>query len=463
MKKIIFSLAIAIHLIILPLNANMLDETIKYCYSDKNIMPWNNKHLKSLDFATIYPKPLYQKSYFGYTVTGIVIVGAGAFTYLTAGAGAPVAATGVSWFSSTVAGGGAGSYMAGLSTIGSWFGGNAVLGASILNGISIGILGGGTTTFATMSILSKVGVMASITASGLDGVFYFSNVETHNLEYKVKITIPKDLGSASTRTLVDNIYEVDENIAEVYKDKNETTLIALFQKKEEYYNEANTLLGQELVRSDNQEDLIVLGIIAWNNNNIDLFNKAISKIKISKLQNTGFINYLYALGALSEEDINSALVYLDRSIKRNEYAIEPVLLYINILGNTNFIKNESKIKILVEHATKNFDSDCYATGHSLVSAYYRFATFYFMNKQYSNAEKYYEKAYSKLSIFQKYLFTKQLKYTILLSKANAIYKQGNTTTANILYNSIINDVESEEERNALANQYLGYNNEKNNN
>jgi hypothetical protein len=456
MKKIILSIIIYC-LVISPLYAgDILDSAIKYWYSEKKLIFCSNKHLENIDFKTIYSKPIYQKSYFGYTITGVVIVGAGAFTYFTAGAGAPVAATGTSTVAAWVAGGGAGSYMAGLSTIGGWFGGNAILGASILNGISVGVIGGGTTTFATMSILSKVGVMTSITASGLDGVFYFSNDQTNQLEYKVKITIPKDLGSKSTRTLVDNLYEVDKKIVDAYKEKNESELIALFQKKEKYYNEANSSLKKHLSKSDNQEDLLILGIIAWNNNHIDLFNNAMSKIDIGKLDNTGFINYLYALKALSKENLDAVFEFLGRSMTRNPYAIEPILLYINVLGNQDFVKNESKIISLAEKAEKYFDSDNYSTVYSLVSVYYRIATFYFINKQYDYAQMYFDKAYDELSVFQKYLFSKQLGRSIRLSIANSVYRQGNTATANALYDSVIDDVESEEERNATANQYLGY-------
>lgn len=82
-----------------------------------------------LGFEAAFPRPFYQKKYFGLAVTGASIVAAGTVTYFTGGAGAPAAATGVSTVASWVAGGGAGSYMAGLSTIGGWFGGNAILGA----------------------------------------------------------------------------------------------------------------------------------------------------------------------------------------------------------------------------------------------------------------------------------------------------------------------------------------------
>lgn len=177
MKKISLSIATAISILAVNADAGIWQGTKEYV---NEIMFWKNKHLEDIDFKHIYPKAFYKKSYFGFVVTGAAVVGAGAFTYFTAGVGAPAAATGASTVATWVAGGGVGSYMAGLSTIGSWFGGNAILGAAILNGISIGTIGGGASTFAALSILGKAGVMASVTAMSLDGVAYFANPTTKN-------------------------------------------------------------------------------------------------------------------------------------------------------------------------------------------------------------------------------------------------------------------------------------------
>ena len=45
-----------------------------------------------LGFESAFPRKIYQKKYFGLAITGVTIVAAGTFSYLTAGAGAPVAA-----------------------------------------------------------------------------------------------------------------------------------------------------------------------------------------------------------------------------------------------------------------------------------------------------------------------------------------------------------------------------------
>jgi hypothetical protein len=94
-----------------------------------------------LGFKAAFYRPIHKKTSFGLLVTGTTIVAAGTFTYFTAGAGAPPAAAGVGTVASWVAGGGAGSYMAGASIVGGWFGGNAMLGAAVLNGFSLGTVG----------------------------------------------------------------------------------------------------------------------------------------------------------------------------------------------------------------------------------------------------------------------------------------------------------------------------------
>ena len=454
MKKIILSIITTISLLTVNINAGMWQSTKEY--ANKGIF-WKSKHLQDIDFKHIYPKKFYKKSYFGFMITGAVVVGAGAFTYFTAGAGAPAAATGASTVAAWVAGGGAGSYMAGLSAIGSWFGGNAILGAAILNGISIGTIGGGTSTFAALSILGKAGVMASVTAMSLDGVAYFANPTTGKLEYKIKVTIPKKLGSKDTRELVNNLYDTKNKINDALEDGSETEQKVLYYYKNQYNKDGIELLKHKLYLQDNQEDLIVLGVIAWNNSEYKLFDQAISQINASKLDNTSFLNYLYALQNLSKDNTKKTLAYLDNSIDENPYAIEPVILYINILGNQDFIKNESKIESLVKSIEENYDSDKYATGYTLTGIYYRTATFYFTNKRYVKAKQYYEKAYTELGFLQKHFFGKQLKHTIQLGIANSLYAQNKIVNADGIYKDIIEDIDEENnnERENVMQQYLG--------
>ena len=339
MKKIIISVFASNLILLSSMNADIITSTKE---NINKTMFWKNKHLESIDYESVYRKKLYEKSYFGLAITGASIIGAGAFSYFTAGTGAPVAATGVSTVASWVAGGGSGSYMAGLSTIGGYFGGNAILGASILNGISLGTVGAGT-SYASLSLLGKVSIFTAISASSLDGVFYFSNPETNKLEYKIKVSVPKELGSKNTRDLVNDIYKTNDEFNQAVENND-----PLRQKHFAEIKEANNKYALDLLeyflnnQENNQEDLLVLGIIAWNNGKYEQFSNAMNKINKSKLNNTSFYNYLMALSDLVNGKLEESKLKLQNSIDENKFAIEPVILYINILANEDFTKNENK-------------------------------------------------------------------------------------------------------------------------
>jgi tetratricopeptide (TPR) repeat protein len=189
-----------------------------------------------------------------------------------------------------------------------------------------------------------------------------------------------------------------------------------------------------------------------------MFSKAMNKIDKSKLINTSLYNYLMALLDLSNLKIEDSKLKLQNSIDENSYAIEPVILYINILSNENLNKNENEILKYVEKIEKNFDSDKYATEYSLVSVYYRLGTSYFNNKRYSKAKEYYEKANNELNLFQTY-FSKSLKHTIQLGIANSLYQDLKIEEANKVYYKLLEDVGEEKEKEMIIQQYLGAKNE----
>jgi tetratricopeptide (TPR) repeat protein len=469
MKKItlsILTIAVLYTSSTITAKANFWSETRDYILNKGD-----SKHLENIDFATVYPKALWKKSYFGWILTGTAVIGAGAFSYFTAGAGAPAAATGVGSVAAWV-GGGSG-YMAGLSTIGSWFGGNAIIGAAVLNGLSIGAIGGGLgAKVATMSILAKIGMGVSVTALGLDGIAYFKNPETNQMEYGVRVIIPRDIGSQKVKDIVDKIYEAEdkkqedreeqedlkEDMYAAEKNNNYKKYLKLkkrlekkigaeksrFEDIEKYKNEAINILKNRRSLTLNQEDLLVLSIIAADQREYDLFDITLSEINRSKLDKTGFLYYLDALNSLYHGNEVGSLSYLQSAMDSDKYALEPVALSINILGYGNFSKNELKIENLVKFAEDNFESNNYISPLSMVSIYYRVGTLYFLNHRYVKAREYYKKAEDKLGYFQKHLFAKQLKHTIELSIANSAYKEGKIDTANNLYKKIIKDIDEED-------------------
>ena len=439
MKKTTLSIIASIALLSNTLQADWWQDTKVVA---NKVKFWKSKHLKDIDFEHIYPKKFYKKSYFAFAITGVAIVGAGAFTYVTAGAGAPTAVTGV---------GGVAAWVGGVA-----ISGKAILGVTLLSSIVIATLGDRVdkTTFRELTVLEKVRVMASVTAIGLDGVTYFKNSKTNKLEYKVMLMIPKKLGSKDTRDIVNRIYEIDEKIQDNLEDNKGKDNDLYLEMKTRAIKDALVLLEKKLTEKDNQEDLIVLSIIASNKAEYELFDKAINQIDSSKLDNSSFLNYLKALNSLHKIDEKKSLEYLDNSISENPYALEPVILSINILGNSNFLQNEVKIKDLVKNAEENFDSDDYATSYSLSGLYYRVATFYFNNQRYASAQKYYEKAYDELGMLQKNFFGKELGHTIQLGIANSLYKEGKTKKALEVYNDIIEDFDEDEKR-KITEQYLG--------
>lgn len=454
MKKIVISTLLANILLITSAQASVVQSSKEIA---NKAMFWKKEHLKEIEFSNLYPKRFYEKSYIGFVLTGTVIIGYGAFSYFTAGAGAQVAAPGVAWIASKIAGGGAGSYMAGLSIVGSSFGGNAMLGSAILNGISFGITGGGA-SWAAASIGTKALIMSSVFASGLDGVYIFINPETGQLEYKIRVNLPKNKGSKKTRDIVDELYEIDKKIAKANEDKYEEELEKLTAVKEIVNGQAKNVLTRYLADdSGSQEDYLVLGTIAWNIGELELFSKSLEKIEKTDLKNSSFLDYLIALSYL-HSDINKSKEYLLKSIDANSFAIEPTLLYINLLSNgqsfEDFEKNESKILSIVENINKNFSKDKYATEYSMVSVYNRLATIYYQNKRYSKAIEFYSKALKEIGFIEGF-FKKELSRQIELQLANSYYADEKISEANKVFKNIIDNIKDEEEKNMMNSLYLG--------
>lgn len=411
--------------------------------------------VKSVGFASAFPKPFYKTTYFGPVLTGVTIIGAGAFSYLTAGAGAPIAATGVSSVAAWVGGGGAGSYMAGLSTIGGWFGGNAMLGSAVLNGISIGITGGGA-AFSALPAVAKVGVMASVTATALDGVAVFQRPETQNLSYRIRLTVPRELGGKDVRLLSKQLYEVEEDLLKEIASKDGKTYIGLLQRKNALL-QAGVKKGNTALKGGvNNEDLVVLAIVSKNAGQSELFTKLLGKVVVEKMKDTGYIDYLKAVDQIERGGTQKATDLLKRSWHMNPYALEQPLLLINILGAEGFVAKEGEIRAIVEQAKKDFSNNKYESSYSLVSLYYRLASMYLLGKKYGLAQTYFESALSELSFLQMHLGNKSMKSMIRLGIANAMYHQNKEAEAIKLVGEILMETNNDAESSFIRSQFVGY-------
>jgi hypothetical protein len=435
-------------------NAGVVDVSKKYA---NKAMFWKKEHLDSIEFKTIYPKPFYKKSYFSHIVLATTVLAGFGFAYFSLGAGAPAAATGVSTVASWIGGGTAGSYMAGLSTVGGVVGGNAMTGAVILNGLSYGIIGGSMGKFCALSAASKFGVMVNISSTVIDGVAILQNPDTGELYYTIRFTIPKNLGGRDTRDIVDRKYQIEEEIAEAIKkgDSFNSERFRTMQDTNLFY--AEKLLTEILSYSTpSQEDLLVLGLMCYEKGNVELFQKALTRTKdlyLFEWDNYGFIDYLEAVSALLDRDIELAKHKLGRAIYQNPYAIEPIVLLINLLSD-DLEKNEKKILTLINFTEDNFNSNKYSSNYSLLAPYFRLGTIYYLNEDYDNSKKFYKKAENEIGFLNNFFGSKQLKNQIRLGIANCYYQSNDYKEANKIYNDIVEGLNPDEVE-SFQQQYVG--------
>jgi len=401
------------------------------------------EHLEELTFSSVYPKPIYEKSYFTWIVLGASIVVAGVVSYFTAGAGAPAAATGVSTVASWIGGGGAGSYMAGLSTVGGWFGGNAMLGAAILNGISLGTIGTASGK-ATLSIAAKAAIVVDLSLSGIS---YIKSVEDEKGVYVFDIKIPKNLGSGTVRRLVETIYDLEDEKQDAIENKLFEKANGISKQIEAECKRGVKLLEKEFSKKKpSQENLLVLGILAYKIGNVDNFSLALSYIdKFYQPKRTSFLDYLKGINELSIPKSYSeekALEYFEYSYKQEPYIIEPVISVISLLSE-NYQKNKEKISKWVETAAKNYDSDEYI-GRPLISLYSRAATIAFNNQDWKPALDYYSKEYEELGIIVRTLpIAKEIKNHIKMQMAICHKHLGNSEKAQNLKEEVLENCETE--------------------
>jgi len=410
-------------------------------------------HLKELTFNEVYPKPLWKKSYFSWILMGVTVVIAGVVSYFTAGAGAPEAAAGVSTVASWVGGGGAGSYMAGLSAIGSAVGGNAMVGAAILNGISLGTIGYSSSKI-TLTLASKIAMFTDIT---LSGVVFIKNRDTASGIYVFDIKIPKDLGSGVVRRLVNKIYTLNDEKNDALKDENFKKASEIDKEIDFYYNRGVELLKKEILKvQPSLENLFVLGIIAYKKGKIDLYHKALSNIDFlykDKLEKDSFLKYLWGIYSLStpnQEEV--AFKYFQNSYFEENYVVEPVLAIISILG-ANYYKNKILIENWVKNCEEHYDSDKY-DGKGLLSLYYKAGTQAFINEDWQASLMYFKKAYDELGLIGKVLWTtKPIKKVLKLYIAICYKKLGDMEKSKEYLNDALSYCETEEEKNQYLRMY----------
>lgn len=423
----------------------------------ERVISKDEDYIKYIDFSHIYPKSIWQKSYFTWLVMGSTIIVAGAVSYFSGGAGAPVAASGVGTVASWIGGGGAGSYMAGLSAVGQAIGGNAILGAAILNGISIGTIGWGASSGLVLA--SKAALLVDLTLNGI--AILNTDDKSNDLYIKINVPIPKDIGNKKVQELVTTIYNYEEEKNDALEDKNEKLASKLVENIENTYKDAEKLLTAELKNNvaPPQDDLIVLSIIAYKNGNYELFRKSMKNLEVVVRNHLGerksFYYYLKGLEATTygRAGIPKALEYFEIASDNENYVLEPIIAQIALLG-TNFNKNKNQIDRLLEYGVKHYDSDKYSSINNLTGLYFKVATQYFNNGDFRKSIDLYEKSYDELGFFVKHLpIAKNLKNNIKIYIALAYKNLNEVEKANEIMNDIIEDSEGEEQDNFISMYY----------
>ncbi|MEN9420173.1 MAG: hypothetical protein RI988_3794 [Pseudomonadota bacterium] len=426
-----------------------------------------------LGFKAAFHRPIHKKKSFGLLVTGTTIVAAGTFTYFTAGAGAPPAAAGVSTVASWVAGGGAGSYMAGASIVGGWFGGNAMLGAAVLNGISLGTVGAAG-SWGALNAGQKVLALGSTAATIMDGIAFVSKPGTQQLEWRVILPVPADFADDRTREILNAVRKASEDISEGAEElesaraeqlpgspkstkvlEAERALEAAKARHKTATMQLNDELDRVLKAGASNRTTTLMAVIAHNSGRSADFRNLLGRIKADRLKDASYLEYLRAIADLQLGKVNDAERRLQASRKAASFAVEPAILLAGLAGSRGFQSQESKIDEIAAFAEKNFKSDKYMTPANLVSLYYRIGTMALAANRCERAHSAFKKAQDKHSLLSKYWTGKDIRNFLDIGEANALHCQGKRDEAFAIFNAVWQRTTGKEARDMLCIQYSG--------
>jgi tetratricopeptide (TPR) repeat protein len=379
-------------------------------------------------FKNVYNKAFYKNPWITGGLISAAAAAAAVFVVYTGGAGAPIAGTGVSTISSWLAGGGAGSYMAGLSILGNTFGGNAILGAAILNGASAATIGGvaGKGLISTASKLA-LGVLAAGEIAillGEDGVIY---------GYSIVIPMSKKIGGDLSKQIVDRMAKMNKDLEEEKISTQEYLNWKSFVHKSVIRN----------FRSKNTEDAIVSVMVLHNLGYIDDFIKYTKKLPEVHIEKNSFIFYLKSIASLLDGNYKRAQYFSNKVMIFEPKVLEAVL--INAIANFNINRKKfGEASYSYKTEIDNFSNYYYTTPNSKLNGYLLLANLsemsseeksFFRPKEKSakNALKFYELSFKETSL----IGDKEKKASICASIGNAHYRLGNRKEAKEYYNKAI--------------------------
>jgi len=374
-----------------------------------------------LRFKNVYHKAFYKNPWIQTGIISGVIVVATAATTLTAGTGAPAAATGVSSVASWVAGGGAGSYMAGLSMVGSTFGGNAILGAAILNSASALTIG---------SVVGKSGlaIASKLTIGALQAgqlAVIFSDKESV-LGYSIVIPLTDRIGGDDAERLVDKIKSLNENIED-----GKISLSAQEKTKNYLMDEAETLF-----RSSNLENKVLAVVALHNLGYIDAFKHFANQLPTRYGEQNSFLLYIKSISALLEGNFDNVYKMTSRIIEYEPKVIEPVL--INAIASYSLSPNTFKHEYYLNRIDK-FSNNYYTTVNNKLNAYMLLADLSYNNENFRKAKDCYLLAYDETG----WIGEKRIKASLCASIGNSYYHLRKFAKAKKYYNKAIDYMDEE--------------------
>lgn len=434
-------------------------------------------------FSDVYASSFFDQSYaVPIMIGGLALAAGGAavFTTMTGGAGAPAALTGVGATAAWIGGNVPGAYMIGLSTVGGFFGGNAILGAAILNGAAAAVIAttGGSIVGATMAGTTYL----------VDGFNYVKRQETEELVFLTTLKLAPETGSSATQDAVERIMSLESDVvalaANVARKELEVVTDAASLKvlqpklgeralavhrlayeikdirleQEIHVSQLQSLKSNQVEALDRileggshrQGDILALSLIAWNEHRYELFQRAFATLSPADVEDKSFYHYLKALSAVSADDLQNAERELANSMLAGPYALEPVILRTILLGE-DFENNEHRLDELAFFAQHHFDASKYKTGLKLPSLYFRLGSIYFQNERYEQAKEYFVRAHGELGIMQRSnligrvgLGDQELSHLIQANIANADYMIGNIEEADSLMAEITSRLDEQE-------------------
>jgi hypothetical protein len=273
-------------------------------------------------------------------------------------------------------------------------------GAAILNGISIGLIGGGAAGKASLTLAGKVAEVLDLAINGVISIGELKE-DLKRTVYNFKIKLPEELGGDQVKKLAEKIGELEEEVAEATADKDSEKVKELNAQLFLQYQ-----LGLEFLKVGLEKrilqlgDLVVLGIIAYRNGHRELFGEALKGAEefAPLLSNRSFLDYLWGVYHLSHPGKRGeGLRYLYRSHQQEKYAIEPALGIVSVLGG-EYRKKRREIGKVVEECGEEFDTDLY-NGYTLFNLYLKVATIALKERVWEDAAKYFLLAKDELGLF----------------------------------------------------------------